>query len=70
MVGLMSLAVYVAEDGLVGHEWEKRPLVLQRFYAPVQGNARSKKCEWVGWEQVEGVEIGDFGEETRKGDSI
>jgi hypothetical protein len=21
-------AVYVAEDGLVGHEWEERPLVL------------------------------------------
>jgi hypothetical protein len=23
MVGLMSLAVYVAEDGLVGHQWEE-----------------------------------------------
>jgi hypothetical protein len=32
---LMSLATYVAEDGLVSHQWEERPLVLERFYAPV-----------------------------------
>jgi hypothetical protein len=25
---LVSLAAYVAEDGLVGHQWEERPLVL------------------------------------------
>jgi hypothetical protein len=25
MVGLMALAAYVAEDGLVGHQWEERP---------------------------------------------
>ena len=24
----MVLATYVAEDGLVGHQWEERPLVL------------------------------------------
>ena len=24
----VSLAAYVAEDGLVGHQWEERPLVL------------------------------------------
>jgi hypothetical protein len=23
-----ALAAYVAEDGLVGHQWEERPLVL------------------------------------------
>jgi hypothetical protein len=23
-----SLVAYVAEDGLVGHQWEERPLVL------------------------------------------
>ena len=28
MVGLMALAVYVAENDLVGHQWEERPLVL------------------------------------------
>jgi hypothetical protein len=28
MVGLMALAAYVAEDGLVSHQWKERPLVL------------------------------------------
>jgi hypothetical protein len=32
---LVSLAAYVAEDGLVGHQWEERPLVFGRLYAPV-----------------------------------
>ena len=45
----MSLAAYVAEDGLVSHQWEERPLVLQRLYALVQGNARARKQEEVGW---------------------
>jgi hypothetical protein len=44
----MSLAAYVAEDGLVSHHWEEKPLVLQ-IYVPVQGNARVRKQEWVGW---------------------
>jgi hypothetical protein len=45
----VSLVPYVAEDGLVGHQWEDRPLVLRRSYAPVQGNARARKQELVGW---------------------
>ena len=32
MVGLVSLAAYVAEDGLIIHQWEESPLVLGRFY--------------------------------------
>jgi hypothetical protein len=31
----MSLAAYVADDGLAGHHWEEKALVLQRFYAQV-----------------------------------
>jgi hypothetical protein len=27
----VSLAAYVAEDGLVGHHWEERPLGLANF---------------------------------------
>ena len=65
----MSLVAYVAEDGLVGHHWEERPMVLQRLYAPVQGNARARKWEWVGW-GVGQVEIGLFRGEIRKGDNI
>ena len=57
---LMSLAAYVAEDGLVGHHWEERPLVLQTLYAPVQGNARAKKWEWVGRGAELGEGIGNF----------
>jgi hypothetical protein len=36
---LLSLAAYVAEDGLVSHQWEERPLVLRILYAPVQGKS-------------------------------
>ena len=57
---LMSLATYVAEDGLVGHHWEERSLVLQRLYAPVEGNTRTKNQEWVGWGARWGECIGDF----------
>jgi hypothetical protein len=35
MVGLMALAEYAEEDGLVCHQWEERPLFLSRFYALV-----------------------------------
>ena len=58
----MSLAAYVAEDGLVGHHWEERPLVFQRLYAPVQENARARKLEWVGWGAGWWDGIGGFGD--------
>jgi hypothetical protein len=56
----MTLATYVAEDGLVGHQWEVRPVVLRRLYAPVQGNARARKWEWVGWGDRRKEGLGDF----------
>jgi hypothetical protein len=31
----MALATYVVENDLVGHQWEERPLVLSRSYAPI-----------------------------------
>jgi hypothetical protein len=31
----LAPATYVVEDGLVGHQWEERPLVLRRLYSPV-----------------------------------
>jgi hypothetical protein len=55
----MSLAAYVADHGLVDHHWEERPLVLQRLYAPLQGNAPRSGSGWVGSSAGEG--IGDFG---------
>jgi hypothetical protein len=57
----VSLVAYVAEDGLVGYQWEERPLVLQISYAPVQGNAGARKQEWVGWGAGQGEGIGALG---------
>jgi hypothetical protein len=54
----LSLVAYVAEDGLISHQWEERPLVLRRSYAPVQGNARTRKQEWVGWGAGTGEGVG------------
>jgi hypothetical protein len=38
---------------ICSREWPSRSsietLVLQRLYAPVQGYARARKQEWVGW---------------------
>jgi hypothetical protein len=45
---LLTLAAYVSKDGLVGHHWKERPIGHQILHAPVQGNARAKKWEWVG----------------------
>jgi hypothetical protein len=42
---LMTLAAYIAEDGLVGHHWKERPIGLANFICPVQGNTRDKKWE-------------------------
>jgi hypothetical protein len=58
----VSLVACIAEDGLVGHQWEEKPLVLQRSYAPVQGIARARKQEWVGWRASQGKGIGSFGD--------
>jgi hypothetical protein len=33
----MSLAAYIAEDGLVSHHWEERPLGLANFICPSTG---------------------------------
>jgi hypothetical protein len=57
----VSLVAYVAEDDLVGHLLEESLLVLQTLYAPVQGNARARKWEWVGWGTGWGEGIGGFG---------
>ena len=35
MEGLMALATYVSEDGLVGHQWVERALDLKVFDVPV-----------------------------------
>jgi hypothetical protein len=57
---LLTLAAYVSKDGLSAVTAKRGPLDLQTLYAPVQGNARAKKWEWVG-RGVEGRVWGTFG---------
>ena len=40
----------------------ERPLILQRLYAPVQGNARARNQECVGWGAGQRKGIGDYGD--------
>jgi hypothetical protein len=37
---LVSLAEYVAEDGLVGHHWEEKPLGIANFICPSTGECQ------------------------------
>jgi len=49
----MAPAAYLAEDGLVGHQWEEKPLDLSRLESPVQENVRVRRQEGVGrWEST------------------
>ena len=49
----MALASNVAEDGLIQHQWEGRPLVQQRLVAQAQGDARMVRQECViGWKST------------------
>ena len=50
---LMSLAAYVAEDGLVGHHWKERPIGLANFICPSTGECQGQEV---------GVGQGGFGE--------
>ena len=62
----MSLVAYVAEGGLIVHQWEESPLVFLRLYAPIQENVRPRKLESVGWGAGLGNRvregIGEFGD--------
>ena len=45
---LLTLAAYVSKDAQSAITGKRGPLDLQTLYAPVQGNARANKWEWVG----------------------
>jgi hypothetical protein len=59
MVELVVLAVYVAEDGLVGHQWEKRPV---KVLCPSIGKCQGQKAGVGRLVSRAGVggRIGDF----------
>jgi hypothetical protein len=46
----ISLAAYVAEDGLLGHHWEERPLGIANFICPSTGECQGQEVGWVGRE--------------------
>ena len=41
---LLSLAAHVAEDGLVSHQWEERPLGLANFICPSTGERQGQEA--------------------------
>jgi hypothetical protein len=60
MMGLMALVAYVADDGLVGHQCQMRPLVLCSSMPQYRGIlGPGSRSGWVR-EHAEGEEIGDF----------
>jgi hypothetical protein len=69
----MAPAVYVAEDGLDGHQWEKRSLVLWRLDAAVHCQGGEVGVgRWVGKHphRSRGGRWGRGLEGTGKGDNI
>jgi hypothetical protein len=40
---LFLIAAYVAEDGLVGHQWEERPLGIANFKCPSTGKLQDQE---------------------------
>jgi hypothetical protein len=40
---LISLAAYVAEDDLIGHHWEEKPLGLANFICPIAGERQGQE---------------------------
>ena len=44
----MSLAAYVAEDDLVGHQWKERPIVPANFICLSTGEGQGQEVEVGG----------------------
>jgi hypothetical protein len=70
----MTPAIHVAEDCLISHQWESRPLILYRLKSPVYSDVRGVRQEWVcglGQHPLrgkwEGLWDGGFRGKTRKG---
>jgi hypothetical protein len=51
----MSLAAFVAEDGLVGHHWEERPLGIANFICSSTGECQGQEVGVGGYGSRSGV---------------
>ena len=59
----MSLATYVSEDDLVGHQWKERPIGLANFICLSTGERQGQEVGMGGGEWGEGSReegLGDF----------
>jgi hypothetical protein len=45
----VSLAAYVSEDGLVGHQWKERPLGCANFICLSTGERQGQEVGVGGW---------------------
>ena len=57
----MSLVAYVAEDGLVGHQWKERPIGLANFIYPSTGEHQGQEVGVGVWRSGWGSVWGTFG---------
>jgi hypothetical protein len=60
---LVSLAVYVSEDGLIGHQWKERPIGRADFICLSAGESQGWEV-WVGVGGVGGKGVGEFWDST------
>jgi hypothetical protein len=58
---LLTLAEYESEDGLVGHQWKKRPIGRANFICPSTGERQGQEVGVVGWGSGWGSVWGSFG---------
>jgi hypothetical protein len=56
----MSLAAYVSEDGLVGHQWKERPIGHANFICLSTGESQGQEVGVGGWGNGWGRGVGDF----------
>jgi hypothetical protein len=58
---LMSLAAYVSEDGLVGHQWKEKPIGLANFICLSTEERQGQEVGVGGWGSGWGSVWGTFG---------
>jgi hypothetical protein len=52
---LVSLAAYVSEDGLVGHQWKERPISRANFICLSTGECQGQEVGVGGWVSMWGT---------------
>jgi hypothetical protein len=58
---LVSLAAYVSEDGLAGHQWKERSIGRANFICLSTGECQGQEVGVGGWGSGLGSRLGIFG---------